>query len=520
MTVKLRLPPGFLDNGTEYSASGRWHTGDLVRWRDGAIVPVAGWRSKYNSLDNTPVAPLWVGNDEAIRGGIAMHVDASGETNIFFGSNKKLYRLTNSNVVEDVTPLSFVAQPKDAVIDTGYGNSAYGIASYGTARPATQSSPLPVFSWGFSDWGFWPIAVARGVPNLHLYIKKSTDLDFIQLANSPTGCNDAIVTDERFVLTIGTPDDNRLVQWSDRERYDIWTPTVDNSAGSFRAAGVGRLLRCVKVPGEVLIVGETDAFRAVYIGPPYIYGITRVGNKCGIIGPNAIAVTATFAIWLGDSSFWIYDGTVREVPCEVFGYLKETIDNTQRSKTFAFDNSKFNEVWWLYQSNDSPTNDLDSYIIFNYQIGCWYYGKLQRTFALDAGPLRNVTMVDHNGKVYDHDIVNGIHVDPDGNARKPWIAAGPIEAENGSRLTSVSYVYPDIEPVNAALTMTLSVRDFPNAPIRYSREFALLNPTSTVGIMGREIHMRLEASDDPDQPKSWKIGDMRADPTANIGPRR
>jgi len=42
--IPLKIPPGVYANGTEYEASGRWHEASLVRWRDGSLRPIGGWR--------------------------------------------------------------------------------------------------------------------------------------------------------------------------------------------------------------------------------------------------------------------------------------------------------------------------------------------------------------------------------------------------------------------------------------------------------------------------------------------
>lgn len=42
--VPLKLPPGMSRPGTVYDARGRWYDGNLVRWYDGVLQPIGGWR--------------------------------------------------------------------------------------------------------------------------------------------------------------------------------------------------------------------------------------------------------------------------------------------------------------------------------------------------------------------------------------------------------------------------------------------------------------------------------------------
>src|SRR5437016_10735839 len=42
----LSFPPGIYRNGTDLQAKGRWHDSNLVRFYEGTIRPVGGWRKK------------------------------------------------------------------------------------------------------------------------------------------------------------------------------------------------------------------------------------------------------------------------------------------------------------------------------------------------------------------------------------------------------------------------------------------------------------------------------------------
>lgn len=513
--IKLKLDAGFYKNGTEYQAAGRWLDGDLVRWHNDSIKPINGWQRKADFVTNLPLAPLWSTGGEAVRSGLAVG-DTVGGVATYFGTNKKIYQLSNSNVKDDVTPAGFTAKPQHATADGGYGSFRYSYGQYGVKRPTRNASIPMVFSWGFAVWGEWPVACARSDDAMKILIKRPTDADFVPIAASPAGANDVLVTDERFMMTFGKPTDGKLIQWSDQENFDVWAPAIDNQAGSIRVAGTGRLVRGVKVLKQILVLGEDDAFVGQYIGPPYVYGFDRVGNQCGITGPNAVVVTETFAAWLGETHFWQFDGVVRQLECEVLDFLLEDAEPNQRSKVNAFTIAAFSECWWLYQSTSSPNNEPDSYVIYNYDKQRWYTGRLNRTMGLDRNPASAVVMVSPAGLVYDHEIPNAGR-----EGRVPYIETGPLELSNGERLLGVSYVYPD-ERYTGALRLGLSVRDMPRYPhngesvVLYERDFELLRPTSTHGIMGRDIRMRLYTDDDP----TWVIGDFRVIPIKNASPMR
>lgn len=510
--VKLKLPPGLYKNGTEYQAAGRWLDCDLIRWRNDNIHPLQGWQMRFDPATNLDLAPLWGDGaaTEAVRSGGAI-ADGVGGINMFFGSNKKIYMLTNSNVVQDVTPAGWVAPGKDASFLSGYGKFRYSFSLYGTPRPTPQGIPPNVFSWGFAEWGFWAIAVARGIAGAKLKIKRTTDGRFVDIANSPAGTFDCVVTDERFVMTVGNLSDYRRVQWSDQENFDLWVPAIDNQAGGKTLAGIGKLVCCNKVLGNILIVGENDAFISSYVGPPYVYGFTRVGTRCGIIGPEAMCVTDTFAAWIGGKVFWMFDGTLRQLSCEVLDFYLTDHNVNQRSKTCGFTLSDFSECWWLYQSNESTTGEVDSYIVYNYAKKIWYRGRLDRTFGFDAESLIYPVMVSSSGYVYDHDVPGAGF-----EGRVPFIVSGPLELESGKKLLGMQYVYPD-EQLDGDVRMELQCRGMPNSADFFARDFELLSPTSTHGIMGRDIRMKLYSAEiNP----SWRVGDFRVLPIVGSTPQR
>lgn len=509
MTEKLRLPPGIYHNGTEYMAAGRYGDCNLIRWHNEIIKSISGWQRRYKE-DGTPVSPLWGDGfaTEAARSCLVLANTTLG-IDLFIGTNKEIYQISSSNVITEVTPAGFTAQPKDSTLNRGYGVFRYGWGPYGTARPSSQSQRAAVFSWGFAEWGEWPIACARGVATAPLYIKTNLDTTFVPIANSPQGAFDVTVTDERFVMTFGKNSDPRLVEWSDQEDYTFWNPaSITKQAGNRRLAGTGRLVAGIKTASEILILGENDAFTCQYVGPPYVYGFSRVGDKCGVIGPEAVVAAAGVVMWAGSKSFWIFDGTIKPLDCEVLDYYLMDRDPNQISKTFAFSISDYSEVWWLYQSSASPTGDVDKYLVYNYAMRVWYYGSIRRTIGADSNPLDYVMMVSADGVIFDHEMIGASH-----GGNYPYITTGPLELENGQRLLGVSYVYPD-DYLDGSVMMDLMVRDMPKAPVRYSRTFDLtmINPengVSTMGIMGRDVRMKLYGAVGGNP--NWKVGNFRVD---------
>ena len=83
------------------------------------------------------------------------------------------------------------------------------------------------------------------------------------------------------------------------------------------------------------------------------------------------------------NSFYIYNGSVREVPCSVLNYVFSDINKDQAFKIHAFTIMDKNEVGWFYPSSSS--SEVDRYVLYNYEEKVWTYGQLERTAWLDSG---------------------------------------------------------------------------------------------------------------------------------------
>ena len=174
-----------------------------------------------------------------------------------------------------------------------------------------------------------------------------------------------MVTEERFLFALGAGGNPRLVQWSDKEDNTTWTPAATNEAGDLELQTAGEIMCGIRVRGQSLILTNIDAHVATYQGPPYVYGIERVGTSCGIISQKAVATTDLGAIWMGRRAFFNYSGgSVSKVQSEVSDYVFSDINVSQQSKAFAVTNSRYGEVWWFYPSGAS--NECDRYVVYSF----------------------------------------------------------------------------------------------------------------------------------------------------------
>ena len=495
MLIPLQFPPGMYKNGTPYQRKGRWQDGNLVRWYEGSIRAIGGWLRRQTGAGTDIPTLIADPTVEAIRDGFSWR-SLNQDQNVVFGSNMKLYHMSQVGAITDITPVGVTVSDKDAIAASGYGLGPYGFGAYGVENDLGAFEPIPPNRWAFDNFGEVLLTCQRSVGPL--YELDLNTLTLSNVTNAPADCQDVIVTDQRIVFTIGADQEPRLVKWSDAANRTQWASSISNQAGDYTLQGSGKLLRSINVLKQVLIVGETDAYVAQYIGPPYVYGFDLVGRNCGPICAEAVVGTEKFAMWWGNRQFWMFDGALQQVPCDVMEFLMRDHDPTQVAKITAVTNQRFSEIWWFYQSQSTTTTEVDSYVMFNYRDGTWWTGRLDRTAAIDSGTLSRPVMVSSGGLIYNHEL-RGVTVDG-----TPFIESGPVDIANGERNVALRYIYPDTETLGD-ISMTVFAKQFPSDTEYTYGPYVYNNPTPT-RVLGREIRFRFTG-----ESVNFEIGVMRAE---------
>ena len=389
--IPLKIPPGFYNNGTDLDASGRWLDGSLVRWRDGSLRPVKGWRVNEN-IDNV--------TNNAVRG---MHTWESnnGTRYLAAGSFDELLAFISSGTAYDIAPTDLASGSEDAGVNIGYGYGFYGDGTYGTPRPDTGNI-VEATTWSIDNWGEYLVACSTADGRL-LEWQLGSSADAAAISNAPTANLGLIVTEERFIFALGAQGNPRKVQWCDQENNTVWSPLATNQAGSLELQTSGQIQTAIRTRGQTLIITDVDAHTARYIGPPYVYGFERVGTSCGIISRKAAADVDMGVFWMGNGGFFRFDGNVvSEIPCDVHDYVFADINTSQKSKTWAWTNGQYGEIWWFYPSSNST--EIDSYVAFDTKENHWLLGRLSRTAGVSRGVFEYPMLANQYGTIYDHEV--------------------------------------------------------------------------------------------------------------------
>jgi hypothetical protein len=472
-------------------SQGRWRDINLVRWHEDALRPVGGWRQRASVDLNGVVRSMiaWEEND--------------GLRQVAAGTYNSLYVINANGTATDITPTGLTAGRIDANINTAYGGGFYGNEEYGLPRADTETI-LPATTWSLENWGEYLLAMSYDDGKLYEW-QGDVLTDAALIANAPTDCTGMMVTEERFVVCFGAGGDPRKVQWSDREDNTTWTPAATNEAGDINLQTNGVILAGLRTRGQSLILTTEDAHTLTYSGPPFVYGVERVGTSCGLIAARAAASVDNGVIWMGLRGFFVYSGgRVQSIPCDVADYVFSDINKDQRSKVSCVVNSAWNEIWWFYPSADSL--ECDRYVAYDFVENIWITGEMDRTAGVDRGVFRYPMFIASDGELYEHEIGYSY------GSSTPYAETGPISIGAGDNLMNVVELIPD-EKTQGDVTATFKTRFYPNGDESEYGPFNMSNPTS-VRFQGRQVRMRVEGSVATD----WRVGIMRLD--ARQGGRR
>jgi len=488
MLVPINIQPGVYRNGTDYQSKGRWRDANLVRWYEGTMRPVGGWRKRSNSQMTGKC-----------RGFIAWRTNANARW-IGAGTNSKLYVMNEAGTLTDITPAAgFTPGVADATLNLGYGGGPYGLFSYGTPRPDT-GTVVPATTWSMDNWGEYLLACSSADGKL-LEWDLDTDNKAVPLTNAPVNNKGVLVTAERFVFALGADGNARRVAWSDQENNTMWAPAITNQAGDIELETVGSIVAGKRLRGVNLIFTDVDVHTAQYQGPPFVYGFERIATGCGLISAQAVAAVESVAYWWSPSGFFMYDGFVRPIKCEVLDFIQNNVSQQQRSKVYAVANNQFGEIWWFYPS--ASNNEIDSYVVYNYREQHWSIGSLTRTAGTDRGVFNYPLMVSDDGFIYEHEVGTTY----DGDA--PFAQTGPIEFGNGERIMVARQLIAD-EKMQGSVGVQFKTRFTPLGN-EVVKTYTIDSPYTPVRFTGRQVEMRITgASPSTD----WRVGTMRLDAVA------
>src|SRR5210317_577393 len=301
----------------------------------------------------------------------------------------------------DVKPYETVG-PAEQSYGYGWGIDTWGTGAWGEAASASEVTLEPGL-WSLSNFGQVLVAtIANGKTftwnageAARLTTRASTSTSGFSTSANATATRVSLVSPTtRHLIHLGTEtvigdtstQDDMFIRFSDQEDINDYTPTAINTAGSQRLQDGTKIIGSLKAKEAILVWTDNALYTMKFIGAPFTFGFEQVGTNCGLIGKNAAVEIDGMAFWMSANGFFMFDGTVKSMPCSVEDYVYDQADTTKGQQVYAGINNLFTEVVWYYPSTNSEYNDQT--VVFNYgepiKGGVWYIGTEARTSWIDA----------------------------------------------------------------------------------------------------------------------------------------
>jgi len=430
-------------------------------------------------------------------------------------------------------------------------NTLGGAVTFTSASPTVVTFTIPLTEGTavqFNTTGSMPTGVTAGV-TYYLFNVQGVTANLLTTAGAivntsstgsncyisllvdvPTYQNFMVVSDaSRFVIVMGTNDygsstlDPMLIRWSDQENPYEWTPDATNQAGSIRLSHGSQIICAVQTRQEIVVFTDQSVYSLQYVGSPYYWKTQLLGDNISMMGPNAATLASGIVYWMGLGKFYLYDGRVQTLDCDLRKFVFENLNLAQNAQVYCSTVEDYNEVWWFYVSGSGSL--VNAYVVYNYLEKVWYYGTLGRTAWLDTGLQNSPIAATYKGYLVNQESGVDDYETGVGAPISAYISSSEFDIGDGHNFAFVWRILPDVTFSGSSsgsfpeATMTLlpmySSGSGTNNPRSNGIQSINLsaNPETFTGevytrVRGRQLIIKMESSKIG---TTWQLGAPRLD---------
>jgi len=320
------------------------------------------------------------------------------------------------------------AGESSAITATGYSTGPYGREGYGNARTGA-TLVLGIRTWSLDTWGEDLLASPTDGSIYWWDRSKGTGARAAALGGDAPVKNKYMVVSQRdrHVIALGAYDffndafDPLLIRWSSTEDLNDWIPTSTNTSGDLRLYSGSKIIAGVRSRLETVIFTDVSVHTMPFVGGFAVFGLNIVGENVSILGANCAVPIDHRVLFMAEADFYMYDGIVRIIPCDVRNFVYDNLNNDQKEKVYGGLNREFNEVWWFYPSFDPEAwaqQDFSLGIPPGYSLAAASGGgTIGYSYVFNSGGWTEIENTADNGYEFDYVLTND----------EPLIT--PVEAE-------------------------------------------------------------------------------------------
>lgn len=304
-----------------------WLRGANVLFHEQAIQSLPGFELLFTDKPN----------DHMIKGMGAVTIDTI--PNLFYGTDTNLYRY----------------RPGSGVLSKGSG--------YTTPQ-----------RWIIEPYGQFMLATNNNNP---VQIYKESVGNFADLGGTTTGPAPftkalIIARNRAFQFCINTDFDHRGVHWSGRDNPEAWDGTIHATAGyvSVREAD-SEINGAIQLDQDLILACNYTVHVVNFIQSPYMYGVSKIMDGVGAVGPRAMVTANRVFYSLGFDFIWQSNGVTYEpisTP-NINRFIYSDINTNMRYLVEGWHLASHSCVLWFYPSHNSEVNNR--LVGYNYKTGAW-----------------------------------------------------------------------------------------------------------------------------------------------------
>ena len=437
----------------------------------------------------------------------------------------------------------------------GWGTDTWGSNTWGTAS-ATSNVILDPGLWSLDNFGQILIATINNGKtftwNAGAVSPRANRA--VVMSGAPTKTRLTQVSDrDRHLFHFGTETtigdtstfDPMFIRFSDQENFNEYQPTATNTAGTFRLDKGNEIIGAVSGKDYTLVLTDSSAYVIQYVGPPFTFSVRQMGTNCGLIGQNALSYSNGIVFWMsGEGGFFMYDGTVKTIPCLVEDFVFTTdgnnlgINYNSSQLIYCEHNTLYNEINWFYpQANSEQSNRC---VVYNYAEQVWTTSSLDRSSYIDQGVYELPYATDYDKTALPNFPIQGItnkygastyyaqetgtdQVNSSGTTSiDAFILSGDFEITNnnniadltgdGEYMMSVKRFIPDYRYLSGNSKVTLFLNDYPSETAVSSSlgPFTITTTTDKIDTRARARFVAIQIANDG-VGETWRYGTLRLD---------
>jgi hypothetical protein len=190
----------------------------------------------------------------------------------------------------------------------------------------------------------------------------------------------------------------------------------------------------------------------------------------------------------------VFSGYVENIPNQenMLDWVQKNIDLQNRSKTIAFFNKNYNEVWFIYPT---MTEEPDTYVAVDLDTWEWFNGTLSRTAVAKytSGETRPI-MFGPDSYAYIHEVTQTSN--NDGAVMEAYMQSAPFALGDGNQSADIFGVVPDFQKQNGIVEITIRGYDHPQDVVM-DQETLEMNASDTIvdaRVSGRQLDIKFSSN--------------------------